>query len=130
MVPDDGGEGGQEEGNGCGEDSQGFCKRVSLGVSRERDCEDSDGQGNEDYGEDGCGVENLIVCEVAGVVEEEVVLDAHVGDDGHGDLDVAAFVGSGDDVEGGEGQAGDGAGDGVDGDFFALVVGLCEANEG
>ena len=28
---------------------------------------------------------------VGGVVEEEVVLDAHVGDDGHGDLDVAAL---------------------------------------
>ena len=39
---------------------------------------------------------------VAGVVKEEVVLNAHVGDDGHGDLDVAAFVGGGEDVEGGE----------------------------
>ena len=50
---------------------------------------------------------------VAGVVEEEVVLDAHVGDDGHGDLDVAAFVGGGEDVEGGEAEAEDGSGDGV-----------------
>ena len=39
--------------------------------------------------------------DVAGVVEEEVVLDAHVGEDGHGDLDVAALVGGGEDVEGG-----------------------------
>ena len=55
---------------------------------------------------------------VAGVVEEEVVLDAHVGDDGHRDLDVAAFVGSWEEIEGGEGEAEGCAGDGVDRDSF------------
>ena len=58
-------------------------------------------------------MEDLIVWGVAGAVEEEVVLDAHVGDDGHGDLDVAALVGGGEDVEGGQAQAQGGAGDGV-----------------
>ena len=58
-------------------------------------------------------MEDLVVEGVAGVVEEEVVLDAHVGDDGHGDLDVAAFVGGGEDVEGGQAQAEGSAGDGV-----------------
>ena len=47
---------------------------------------------------------------VGGVAEEEVVLEAHVGDDRHGDLDEAAFVGCGDEVEGGEGEAEDGSG--------------------
>ena len=46
-------------------------------------------------------MEDLVVEGFAGVVEEEVVLDAHVGDDGHGDLHVAAFVGGGENVEGG-----------------------------
>jgi len=48
-------------------------------------------------------VKDGVVGGVGGVAEEEVVLDAHVGDDGHGDLDEAAFVGGGDEVEGGEG---------------------------
>ena len=61
-------------------------------------------------GDEGGGVEDLIVEGVAGVVEEEVVLDAHVGDDGHGDLDVAALVGGGEDVEGGEAEAEGGSG--------------------
>ena len=50
-----------------------------------------------------------------GVVEEEVVLDAEAGDDGHGDLDVAALVGGGDEVDGGEAEAESGSGDGVEG---------------
>src|ERR1700761_8795633 len=76
-------------------------------------------------------MENLIVREVPGVVEKEVVLDAHVGDDGHGDLYVTAFVGGWDDVEGGNGQAEDGAGDGVDRNIFARSDGgSCEANDG
>jgi hypothetical protein len=63
--------------------------------------EDYNSEGYEGDGDEGGGVEDLIVRGVAGVVEEEVVLDAHVGDDGHGDLDVAAFVGGWEDVEGG-----------------------------
>ena len=50
--------------------------------------------------------------DVVGVVEEEVVLDAVEGDDRHVDLDVAAFVGGGEDVEGGEAEAEGCAGDG------------------
>ncbi len=50
---------------------------------------------------------------VAGLVEEEVVLNAVEGDDGHRDLDVAALVGGGEDVEGGQAQAEGGAGGGV-----------------
>ena len=69
----------------------------------------------QDDGDEGGGVEDLVVEDVGGVVEEEVVLDAHVGDDGHGDLDVAAFVGGGEDVEGGEAEAESGSGDGVEG---------------
>ena len=60
-------------------------------------------------------MEDLIVEGVGGVVEEKVVLDAHGGDDGHGDLDVAAFVGGGEDVDGGETEAEDCPGDGVEG---------------
>ncbi len=60
-------------------------------------------------------MEDAIVVDVGGVMEEEVVLDAHAGDDGHGDLDVAALVGGGEDVEGGETEAEDGAEDGVEG---------------
>ena len=45
-----------------------------------------------------------------GVVEEEVVLDAHAGEDGHGDLNVAAFVGGGKEIEGGEAEARSGSG--------------------
>ncbi len=60
-------------------------------------------------------MEDLVVERVGGVVEEEVVLDAHVGDEGHGDLDVAAFVGGGEDVEGGYAEAEGGSGDDVDG---------------
>ena len=52
---------------------------------------------------------------VGGVVEEEVVLGAHAGEDGHRDLDVAALVGGGEDVEGGESEAEGGSGDGVEG---------------
>src|ERR1700680_507439 len=48
-------------------------------------------------------------------MEEEVVLDAHVGDDGHCYLDVAALVGGGEDVEGGQAEAEDGSDDGVEG---------------
>jgi hypothetical protein len=60
----------------------------------------SSGEGDEnDRYERGC-VEDLVVENVDGVVKEKVVLDAHVGDDGHGDLDVAAFVGGREDVEG------------------------------
>ncbi len=39
--------------------------------------------------------------DVGAAAEEKVVLDAEVGDDGHFDLDVAAFVGGGKNVEGG-----------------------------
>ena len=60
-------------------------------------------------------MEDLIVEDVVGVVEEEVVLDAHGRDDGHGDLDVAALVGGGEDVEGGETEAEGGSGGGVEG---------------
>ena len=42
------------------------------------------------------------VCEAGGgVVEEEVVLDAEAGGQGFGDLDVAALVGGGNEVDGG-----------------------------
>ena len=47
---------------------------------------------------DEAGVERtrlLGVGDVAGVMEQKVVLNAHVGDDGHGDLDVAALVSGG-----------------------------------
>ena len=40
---------------------------------------------------------------VTEAMEEEVVLWSHAGEDGHGDLDVTALVGCGQDVEGGEG---------------------------
>ena len=97
---------------------QSFVGRIRESVffagSSERNCNGGDGQGEEYDGDYGGGVEDLIVGGVAGVVEEEVVLDAHVGDDGHCDLDVAAFVGGGEDVEGGEGEAESGSGDGGD----------------
>jgi len=67
-------------------------------------------------------MENLVVRGVAGVMEEEVVLDAHVGDDRHGDLDEAALVGGGDDVEGGEGEAEDSACDGVESEFESGLI--------
>ncbi len=51
---------------------------------------------------------------VGRVEEEKVVLNAHVGDDGHVDEDVAAFVGGGEDVEGGYAEAEGGSGDDVD----------------
>ncbi len=44
---------------------------------------------------------------VGGVAEEEVVLNAHVGNNGHGNLDEAAFVGCRDKVERGECQSED-----------------------
>ena len=53
-------------------------------------------RGDQGDGYGGGGVEDLVVEDVAGVMEEEVVLDAHAGEDGHRDLDVAALVGSGD----------------------------------
>ena len=43
--------------------------------------------------------------EIGGDLEEEVFVGAYAGDDRHGDLDVAALVGGGEDVEGGEGEA-------------------------
>ena len=55
-------------------------------------------------------MEDLVVEEVRGVVEEEVVLYAEVGDEGHVDEDVAAFVGGGEDVEGGYAEAEGGSG--------------------
>ena len=58
-------------------------------------------------------MEDLVVIEVAGLVEEEVVLDSVEGNDRHGDLDETAFVGGGDDVKGGYAQAEGGSGDGV-----------------
>ncbi len=84
------------------------------------------GEDDQEQGDDGGGVEDLVVEEGVGecggvgeagggVVEEEVVLDAEAGGEGHGDLDVAAFVGGGDEVEGGQAQAEEGAGGGVEG---------------
>ncbi len=72
--------------------------------------ESGSGKGDDCYGyKGGCyergSVEDLVVGDVAGVMEEEVVLDAHVGDDGHGDLDVAALVCGGKDVEGCQAEA-------------------------
>ncbi len=56
-------------------------------------------------------MEDLVVRGVAGLMEEEVVLDSVDGDVGrHGDLDVAAFVGRGEDVEGSEAEAEGGSG--------------------
>src|SRR5580692_3221473 len=77
--------------------------------------EGRDGEGDEDDCDEGGGVEDLIVEDVAGVVEEEVVLDPHGGDDRHRNLDVAAFVGGGEDVEGGEAEAKGGASCGANG---------------
>ena len=50
----------------------------------------------------------------AGVAEEEAVFDPHAGADGAGDVDPAAFVGGGDDVEGCESKAEDEADGGVE----------------
>ena len=62
-------------------------------------------------------MEDLVVEEVvggeAGEVEEEVVLYAGAGEDGHGDLDVAALIGGRDEVEGGQSEAQRGAGGGA-----------------
>ncbi len=44
------------------------------------------------------------------------------GEDGHGDLDVAALVGGGEDVEGGEGEAEGGADGRASGVFGWLLV--------
>ena len=66
-------------------------------------CCDGDGDDcccYQDDGDEGGGTEDLIVEDIVCVVEEEVVLDAQVGDDRHFDLDVSAFVGGGEDVEG------------------------------
>jgi hypothetical protein len=41
----------------------------------------------------------------ARVFEEKAVFDAHAGADGAGDVDPAALVGGGDDVEAGESEA-------------------------
>ena len=71
-----------------------FCCRIKDRSDNDCCCDEGDG-------DEGGGVEDLIVGGVGGVVEEEVVLDAQVGDDGHLDLDVTAFVGSGEDVDGG-----------------------------
>ena len=65
-------------------------------------------------------MEDLVVDEVVGdeggvgeagggVVEEEVVLNAQAGGEGEVDLDVAAFVGGGEEVEGGDAETESGA---------------------
>ncbi len=77
-------------------------------------CDGEGGDCDEDEGNDGGGVEDLVVGGVAGAVEEEVVLDSVEGDDGHRDLDVAALVGGGEDVEGGYAQAQGSSGDCVE----------------
>jgi len=50
-------------------------------------------------------VKDDVVWCVGGVAEEEVVLKTHVGNDGHLDLDEAAFVRGGDKIEAGESSA-------------------------
>ena len=65
--------------------------------------ESGGGQEEEGQGEEADGVVDGVVGGVGGGGEEEVVLVAHVGEDGHGCLDVLALVGGGEEVEGGEG---------------------------
>jgi hypothetical protein len=48
------------------------------------------------------------------VAEEEIILDAHAGDGGHGDLDPSLLVCGRNDVEGGKGQAEEGSGCGAE----------------
>ena len=50
-------------------------------------------------------MQNLIVGAIAGVAAEEVILDAHIGDDGHGDLDVAALERGWNEIEAGQGES-------------------------
>ena len=69
----------------------------------EEDEDGGGGQEKEGEGEEADGVVDGVVGGVGGGGEEEVVLVTHVGEEGHGCLDVAALVGGGEEVEGGEG---------------------------
>ena len=82
-------------------------------LAKVRNQQDNGGEDQEYQSDDGGGVENIVVERLAGVVEEGVVLDAHARDDGLGNLYVAALVGGGDDVEGGETEAEDGSSHGL-----------------
>jgi hypothetical protein len=53
----------------------------------------------------------------AGVVEEKIILDVGPGSEGGGDLNVAALVGCGKNVEGRESKAEEGSGSGFGGDL-------------
>src|SRR5690242_14087892 len=64
------------------------------------------GESQQDNGDSGGSMQDGVVDGVVGgVVEEEVVLKAGSGGESHLDLHVAALVGGGKDVEGGETEA-------------------------
>src|SRR6185369_9535836 len=78
--------------------------------------ESGSSEGDDQDGDDGGCSENGVVFGVAGVVEEEVVPGTEAGKDSVANLNVAALVCGGDDVEGSEAEAYRGSGEGVEGD--------------
>ena len=115
VMPEGEGDGGEKKGDDGGEDGEGEGEAGAWAG-----CEEGDGgDGEEEERDDGGGVEDVVVEEgffrEAGVVEEGVVVDAHAGEDDHGDLDVFALERGGEDVEGGEGEAQEGSGCGGEG---------------
>lgn len=122
VLPDWIRDGGEEKGYGYGEDGQAvdeFLGDVAFGGRRMsgHGCNGDGGEGKKDDGDDGRGFEDGVVNRVDGVVEEEVVLDAGSGRKDRGDLNVAAFVLGGENVEGGETEAEEGSG----GDFGSYL---------
>jgi len=81
--------------------------------------EEGSGEDQEDGRNERSGVEDGVVGGGVGscggsVAEEEIILDAHAGDGGHGDLDPSLLVCGRNDVEGGKGQAEEGSGCGAE----------------
>ena len=139
VVPEGKGERGEEERDGNGEEGQGQDRRgggwarskflALLGMTRVWGAEGKGDQGccdggEEEEGDDGSGADDGVVEAVVGgvaghVVEQEVIGGAHAFDDDHLDLDEAALVCGGQDIESGEREAEGGSGGGGEGEADA-----------
>ena len=133
MFPDGRGEreqqAGYEDGEG-GERGEDRGEEVRDALAEQEQGEDGgDGEDQEREGERAGSVVDDVVCGVGGAREEEVVLIAHVGDDGHRDLDEAALIGCGEEIEGGQREAEGGSGDTGEGEGFCLQVARAERVE-